>query len=161
MTTPHAAHDPRKARQLPRADFEFFERITLRYSDNDANGHVNNACYYSFFDTSVDAFLVATGYRSVLRGLYQTLVVASECRYFSQVSSPGQIEVGVRIGRVGNSTVQYELAVFSAESPDLAAAQGTFTHCCVMRATQRPAPIPDDLRATLEAAVRKRQQDVA
>ena len=83
MTTPHAAHDPRKARQLTRADFEFFERITLRYSDNDANGHVNNACYYSFFDTSVDAFLVATGYRSVLRGLYQTLVVASGCRYFS------------------------------------------------------------------------------
>ena len=161
MTPSHAAPDARKARQLTRADFDFFERITLRYSDNDANGHVNNAAYYSFFDTSVDAFLVATGYRSALRGLYQTLVVASECRYFSQVCSPGQIEVGVRIGRVGNSTVQYELAVFSAESPELAAAQGTFTHCCVLRETQRPAPIPGDLRATIESVVRKRQQDAA
>ena len=61
----------------------------------------------------------------------------------------------------GNSTVQYELAVFSAESPDLAAAQGTFTHCCVRRATQRPTPIPDDLRTTLDAVVRKRQRDAA
>lgn len=156
MTTPQPTHDPRKARPLTRADFGFFERITLRYSDNDANGHVNNAAYYSFFDTSVDAFLVATGYRSVLRGEYQTLVVASDCRYFSQVSSPGAIEVGVRIGRVGNSTVQYELAVFSRESPDQAAAQGTFTHCCVLRATQRPAPIPADLRSQLEAAVNSR-----
>ncbi len=156
-----ASPDVRKARQLTRSDFDFFEGITLRYADNDANGHVNNAYYYSFFDTSVDAFLMATGYRSALRGEYQTLVVASECRYFSQVSSPGRIEVGVRIGRVGNSTVQYELAVFSAESPDLAAAQGTFTHCCVRRATQRPTPIPDDLRTTLDAVVRKRQRDAA
>ena len=106
-----ASPDVRKARQLTRSDFDFFEGITLRYADNDANGHVNNAYYYSFFDTSVDAFLMATGYRSALRGEYQTLVVASECRYFSQVSSPGRIEVGVRIGRVGNSTVQY--AAFS------------------------------------------------
>ena len=156
-----ASPDIRKARRLTRSDFDFFEGITLRYADNDANGHVNNAYYYSFFDTSVDAFLMATGYRNVLRGEYQTLVVASECRYFSQVSSPGRIEVGVRIGRVGNSTVQYELAVFSAESPDLAAAQGTFTHCCVRRATQRPTPIPDELRATLDAVVRKRRQDAA
>ena len=144
-----------------RGDFACFVPITTRWMDNDVYGHVNNVVYYSFFDTSVDAFLVATGYRSVLRGEFQTLVVASECRYFSQVSSPGQIEVGVRIGRVGNSTVQYELAVFSAESPDLAAAQGSFTHCCVLRTTQRPTPIPGDLRTTLESVVSKRQQDAA
>lgn len=153
MTTTPPAHDPRKAKPLTRADFGFFERITLRYADNDANGHVNNAAYYSFFDTSVDAYLLSTGYRTALRGEYQTLVVGSECRYFSQVSSPGFVEVGVRIGRVGNSTVQYELAVFSRESPDLAAAQGTFTHCCVLRATQRPTPLPADLRARLEHEV--------
>lgn len=132
--------------ELLRNEFYFFEEITLRYSDNDANGHVNNALYYSFFDTAVDAFLKKNDFRKFISGTLQTFVVASDCRYFREISSPGNIHVGVKIGRIGNSTVTYFLGVFNEDDPSKPAAQGTFTHCCVTRATKRPTPVPDELR---------------
>ena len=128
-----------------KADFKYFEMITLRWADNDSYGHINNAHYYSFFDTAVDGFLMHHAMRSVLAGEYQTLVVASECRYLRQVSSPGIIQVGVRLGRLGRSSITYEVAVFNDES-DEAAAQGLFVHVCVNRATQRPVDVPETFR---------------
>ncbi|NDY84364.1 acyl-CoA thioesterase [Orrella sp. NBD-18] len=131
-----------------RQDFDFFEMITLRWADNDAYGHINNAHYYSFFDTAVDGFLLGNDLRKYLTDPFQTLVVASECRYHSQVSAPGNIQVGVRVGRVGNSSISYEVAVFTKDS-DLAAAQGQFVHVCVERATQRPTSLPENFRRAL------------
>jgi len=141
------AHTPdtKRAAPLERSDFNFFEMITLRWADNDSYGHINNAHYYSFFDTAVDGFLVHHAMRSVLAGEYQTLVVASECRYFRQISSPGIIQVGVRIGRLGRSSITYEVAVFTNEA-DEAAAQGLFVHVCVNRASQRPVDVPGTFR---------------
>ena len=137
--------DNQRAGPFSKSDFNYFETITLRWADNDSYGHINNAHYYSFFDTAVDGFLMHHAMRSVLAGEYQTLVVASECRYFRQVSSPGTIQVGVRIGRMGRSSIAYEVAVFNDES-DEAAAQGQFVHVCVNRASQRPVPVPEIFR---------------
>lgn len=134
---------------LYKKDFSFFEAVTLRWADNDAYGHINNAHYYSFFDTAVDAFLLHYNLRSHVAGVYQTLVVASECRYFSQVSAPGTIQVGVRPGRLGRSSITYEVAVFTADS-DVAAAQGLFVHVCVDRQSQRPEALPEPFRKEIE-----------
>jgi acyl-CoA thioester hydrolase len=134
---------------LYKKDFSFFEAVTLRWADNDAYGHINNAHYYSFFDTAVDAFLLHYNLRPHVAGVYQTLVVASECRYFSQVSAPGTIQVGVRPGRLGRSSITYEVAVFTSDS-DLAAAQGLFVHVCVDRQSQRPEALPAPFRKEIE-----------
>ena len=134
---------------LHKNDFSFFDPLTLRWADNDSYGHVNNAHYYSFFDTAVDAFLLHYNLRPHVAGVYQTLVVASECRYFSQVSAPGTIQVGVRPGRLGRSSITYEVAVFTADS-DLAAAQGLFVHVCVDRQSQRPEALPEPFRKEIE-----------
>ncbi len=142
--------DAIRSTPLYKKDFYFFEAVTLRWADNDAYGHINNAHYYSFFDTAVDAFLLHYNLRPHVAGVYQTLVVASECRYFSQVSAPGTIQVGVRPGRLGRSSITYEVAVFTADS-DLAAAQGLFVHVCVDRNTQRPVSLPDIFRQAVEA----------
>jgi acyl-CoA thioester hydrolase len=133
-------------------DFSFFETITLRWADNDAYGHINNAHYYSFFDTAVDGFLLQHSLRSLISGQYQTLVVASECRYFSQVSAPGIIRVGVRPGRLGRSSTTYEVAVFT-DASDQAAAQGLFVHVCVDKNSQRPTETPENFRAALQALI--------
>lgn len=135
----------KRAGPFTKSDFKYFEMITLRWADNDSYGHINNAHYYSFFDTAVDGFLMQHAMRSLLAGEYQTLVVASECRYLRQVSSPGVIQVGVRLGRLGRSSITYEVAVFNEES-DEAAAQGLFVHVCVNRATQRPVDVPHAFR---------------
>lgn len=131
-------------------DFNFFETITLRWADNDAYGHINNAHYYSFFDTAVDAFLLHHALRPMISGNYQTLVVASECRYFTQVSAPGTISVGVRPGRLGRSSTTYEVAVFTDASNE-AAAQGLFVHVCVDKLSQRPTETPENFRTALQA----------
>jgi len=131
-------------------DFSFFETVTLRWADNDAYGHINNAHYYSFFDTAVDGFLLHYALRPMITGNYQTLVVASECRYFSQVSAPGVIRVGVRPGRLGRSSTTYEVAVFT-DTSDQAAAQGLFVHVCVDKHSQRPTETPENFRTALQA----------
>ena len=131
-------------------DFAYFETITLRWADNDAYGHINNAHYYSFFDTAVDGFLLEHQLRPMISGQYQTLVVASECRYFSQVSAPGIIRVGVRLGRLGRSSTAYEVAVFIDLAPE-AAAQGLFVHVCVEKDSQRPVQTPEEFRRAIQA----------
>lgn len=140
---------------LLKEDFSFFETITLRWADNDAYGHINNAHYYSFFDTAVDAFLMHHALRQLITGQYQTLVVASECRYFSQVSAPGIIRVGVRPGRLGRSSATYEVAVFTDDANE-AAAQGLFVHVCVDKQSQRPTETPETFRTALQALVARR-----
>ncbi len=147
MTNQHPTPPSQAENRQPwlKKDFAFFETITLRWADNDAYGHINNAHYYSFFDTAVDGYLMTNDLRKLISGELQTLVVASECRYHSQISSPGTIQVGVRVGKLGNSSVTYEVAVFTKES-ELAAAQGLFVHVCVNRATQRPVPVPQSFR---------------
>jgi acyl-CoA thioester hydrolase len=154
-TDPRTApeHTPAtKSKPWLKTDFSFFETITLRWADNDAYGHINNAHYYSFFDTAVDGFLLHYALRALISGDYQTLVVASECRYFSQVSAPGIIRVGVRPGRLGRSSTVYEVAVFTDDSND-AAAQGLFVHVCVDKHSQRPTDTPENFRRALQAHV--------
>ena len=130
-----------------RTDYSFFERITLRYADNDANGHVNNAQYYSFFDTGVEGYLRQHGLREPLSAQVRTLVVASSCRYYSEIAFPGNIDIGVKVARVGNSSIHYDIAIFRDDGSPEAAAQGTFTIVCASKETGRPVSVPDAFRA--------------
>lgn len=135
-----------QSKPIERGAFYFFERLTLRYADNDVNGHVNNAHYYAFFDTAVEAFLRAEGWREALAGEIMTPVVASSCRYFREICYPGQIEVGVKVGRVGTTSIQFDVAIFTMDGQAAAAAQGTFTTVCTSRQKRRPVAVPTDLR---------------
>ena len=129
-----------------RTDFTFFDSITLRYADNDANGHVNNAHYYAFFDTAVESYLRAHQLRHVLAGDISTPVVASSCRYFREIAYPGTITLGVRVVRIGRTSITYDIAIFVGEE-DHASAQGTFTTVATSRQTKRPVPVPPAFRA--------------
>jgi len=125
-----------------RGDFDFFETITLRYADNDANGHVNNAHYYSFFDTAVEGYLRHRQLRQVLAGDISTPVVASSCRYFEEIAYPATIDVAVRVERIGRTSITYLVAIF-VNNETLARAQGTFTTVATSRHTGRPVDVPD------------------
>lgn len=134
-----------------RADFTFFDSITLRYADNDANGHVNNAHYYSFFDTAVESYLRANDLRHVLAGDISTPVVASSCRYFREVAYPGTITLGVRVARIGRTSITYDIAIFVREDEE-ASAQGTFTTVATNRQSKRPVSVPEAFRAAHPAS---------
>ena len=132
-----------------RARYCRFLPIQTRWNDNDRYGHVNNAVYYEFFDTAVNVYLVHDGGLDVAAGPAIGIVAESACRYRRPLAYPETIEVGLRVGRLGNSSVRYELGIFGA-GEDGAAADGHFVHVFVDRATMRPTPIPAPIRAALE-----------
>ena len=133
-----------------RNDYRHFQPITTRWHDNDIYGHVNNVVYYSYFDSAVNAYLIERGGLDIHEGEVVGFVVSSSCDYFASIAFPDALEVGLRVGKLGNSSVQYELAIFKAGESQACAA-GRFVHVFVDRASNRPTPIPNGLRRALEA----------
>ncbi len=131
-----------------RADFAAFRPLTTRWGDNDVYGHVNNVVYYAFFDTLVNGWLCERGLLEVQRSEVIGLVVASACDYFAPVAFPDRLEGGLRVERLGRSSVTYGLAIF-AEGAETAAAAGRFTHVYVGLEGRRPVPLPAPMRAAL------------
>ena len=132
-----------------RAQYVHFLPIQTRWSDNDAYGHVNNVVYYSWFDTVVNEYLIASGALDIQASAVVGLVVETQCNYFSELAFPQRVDAGLRVAHAGRSSVRYELALFGALS-DTASAQGHFVHVYVDRASRRPVPLPTPLRAAVE-----------
>ena len=131
-----------------RADYGHWLQIPTRWMDNDVYGHVNNVVYYSYFDTVINAYLIEAGKLDIHAGPVIGLCVESQCRYFQPLAFPDLIDAGLRVGRLGSSSVRYEIGLFRAgdEAP---AAAGHFVHVFVDRAGRRPTPIPEPLRGAL------------
>lgn len=132
-----------------RAHYRHFLAIPTRWMDNDAYGHVNNVVYYSYFDTVVNEYLIRAGVLDIERGGVIGLVVETQCRYFSELAFPQAVHAGLRVARIGSSSVRYEIGIF-ADAEQAACAQGHFVHVYVDRSTRRPTPLPAPLRAALE-----------
>ncbi|MCI8207971.1 thioesterase [Pseudomonas sp. S25] len=132
-----------------RTEYRHFQAITTRWHDNDIYGHVNNVTYYSFFDSAVNTYLIERGGLDIHDGSVVGFVVSSSCDYFASIAYPDLIEVGLRVAKLGNSSVQYELAVFRA-GEDEACAAGRFVHVFVDRASNLPVSIPETLREALQ-----------
>ena len=140
-----------RERELPhsRADYRHFHRISTRWMDNDAYGHVNNVAYLSWFDTVVNEYLIQSHALDPQRGEVIGLVVETHCRYLAPLSFPQPIDAALRVGRAGRSSVRYEIAIF-AEGDDAARAQGHFVHVYVDRVTRKPTALPATLRDVLQ-----------
>lgn len=132
-----------------RTEFRAFRPITTRWADNDAYGHVNNVVYYSWFDTAVNAHLIEQGVLDIERSPVIGLVVETQCQYFAPLAFPQAIEAGLRVARLGGSSVRYEVGLF-AQGADSTAAHGHFVHVYVDRHTRRPTAVPQALRSVLE-----------
>jgi len=132
-----------------RAGYKIFYPITTRWSDNDVYGHVNNVTYYSYFDTAANRYLIEQGGLDISDGRIVGYVVNSGCQYHAPITYPEEIEAGLRVDKLGNSSVQYGIAIFR-KGQESAAAHGHFVHVFVERAANRAVAIPGSLRAALE-----------
>lgn len=137
--------DPENNTTPRRGDYRRFLALDTRWSDNDIYGHVNNVQYYSYFDTAVNRMLIEAGVLDIHAGATVAFVVESSCSYFRPIAFPDPLDVGVRIARLGRSSVRYELAIFR-RGDDLACAAGVFVHVYVDRDSNRPVPIPEPTR---------------
>ena len=138
---------------LTAAAFAHFSEITTRWIDNDVYGHINNVVYYEFFDTVVNGYLIAQGALDITQGAVIGLVVETHCNYFKPVAFPDTLRAGLRVAKLGTSSVRYEVGIFRNDD-DTASAQGHFVHVYVDRTTSKPVPLPEALKQALGKLVR-------
>jgi len=131
-----------------RADYVHRLEIPTRWKDNDVYGHVNNVEYLSYFDTVINQYLIVEGGLDIHGGEVIGVCAESHCAYHAAISFPSTIEAGLRAGRLGRTSVRYEIGLFRPED-DGPAATGWFVHVFVDREERRPAEIPPALRAAL------------
>lgn len=132
-----------------RAAYRAFRSIPTRWMDNDVYGHMNNVVHYSLFDTAVNGWLIEQGVLDFHGGDQIGLVVETGCRYFSEMAFPDVVTAGLRVARIGSSSVRYEVGLFRNDEEN-AAAEGFFVHVYVNRESRRPQPLGGPLRAALE-----------
>jgi len=139
-----------RERPAARSEFRHWRKVTTRWADNDAYGHVNNTIFYQWFDSAVNAWMVEQGMLDIANGDPIALVVETRCAYFAPLAFPQAVEVGLAVAELGRSSIRYRIGVFG-EGESGSAAQGEFVHVVVDRANRRPVEIPASWRAKLEA----------
>jgi len=132
-----------------RHTYRHFQAIPTRWADNDVYGHVNNVVYYSYFDTVVNQYLIEQRVLDVRTSTVIGLVVETQCEYFAPLSFPDVVHAGLRVAKIGNSSVRYEIGLFR-NAENAACAQGYFVHVYVDRASRYPIAVPSDMRLVLE-----------
>jgi acyl-CoA thioester hydrolase len=135
-----------------RSDYVEFMPIQTRWMDNDVYGHVNNVVYYSYFDTVVNLYLINPGGLDFHNAPVVGIRAETMCRYYRSIAYPEAIDAGIRVGRLGTSSVRYEVGLFGVDDQQ-ARAEGHLVHVFVDRATNAPVPIPADIREALERLV--------
>lgn len=128
-----------------RKRFKHFSTVPTRWMDNDVYGHVNNVNYYSYFDTAVNKHLIDEGALDIEKSTIIGLVVETQCNYFASIAFPDTIEAGIRVTKIGNSSVRYEIGLFK-EGEEQCAAKGHFIHVYVERESNKPASLPTRLK---------------
>ena len=133
-----------------RQDYLYWLHIPTRWQDGDPYGHVNNVVYYSFFDTVVTRMLIEY---QVLRGPHWRaigLCIESHCEFHAPIEFPEAVDAGLRVGRIGTSSVRYEIALFRGHDSKVFA-MGHFVHVFVDPGTRRPEPLVPVVRERLAA----------
>ena len=137
-----------ESKPLKRGDYARFYPITTRWMDNDIYGHVNNVTYYSYFDSAVNRYLIEEGGLDIHNAPIVGFVVNSQCHYLAPIAYPEALEVGLRVNKLGNSSVTYGVAIFR-KGQDSAVAFGDFVHVFVERAANKSVAIPQTIRDAL------------
>ena len=132
-----------------RASYKHFLTIATRWMDNDVYGHVNNVVYYSYFDTVVNDYLMRHGGLDYRDGTVVGLVVETMCQYKKSLAFPESVDVGLRVTKMGNSSVRFEIGIFK-QGDDEPAAFGHFVHVFIERSMQKAVVIPEAFRRALE-----------
>jgi acyl-CoA thioester hydrolase len=132
-----------------RSDYRVFRTIQTRWMDNDIYGHMNNVVHYSLFDTAVNGWLIEAGVLDPNAGDHIGLVVETGCKYFAEMMFPDVVTAGIRVARIGSSSVRYEVGLFRNDE-ETASAEGFFIHVYVDRESRKPKPLNEATRVVLK-----------
>jgi acyl-CoA thioester hydrolase len=131
------------------SEYNYFCQLSTRWNDNDIYGHMNNIIYYALFDTAVNKWLIKIKLIDIKNGQNIGLIVQSGCNYFSSFEYPENINAGIRVTKIGKSSVRYEVGLFK-EKEELSSADGFFIHVYVDRKTNKPIALDYNFKNTLD-----------
>ncbi|WP_067491536.1 acyl-CoA thioesterase [Actinomadura hibisca] len=132
-------------------DYLYWENVPTRWNDNDVYGHVNNVVHYSLMDTVINEWMIRTAGFDPLRGEAIAMCVESHCVYKAEVAFPDTIRVGLRVGKLGRSSVRWEVGMVRGDGTLIA--EGHFVHVFVGRDSRRPVEIVDPVRGEMQKLV--------
>ena len=131
------------------SEYNYFCELSTRWNDNDIYGHMNNIIYYALFDTAVNKWLIKNKLVDIKNGQNIGLIVQSGCNYFSSFEYPENINAGIRVTKIGKSSVRYEVGLFK-EKEELSSADGFFIHVYVDRKTNKPIALDYNFKNALD-----------
>lgn len=132
---------------LDRDDYRYFYTIPTRWNDNDQFGHLNNVIYYRLYEALIVQYLTEAGL-DWMKDAVIPYAAESLCRFRKAVSFPDVLDLGLRVIKVGRTSVVYAVAMFRKGEQE-AAATGHWVHVYVDRETQQPMPVPDCIREVM------------
>ncbi|CAA7264884.1 unnamed protein product [Cyclocybe aegerita] len=135
-----------KARK--RSDYDYFLTYRTRWSDNDQYSHVNNSIYYHLFDSVVNTYLIEHCGQDPATSPLIGLVVSSHCQFFAPLAFPQVLDLGLRVNKLGSSSVSYEVGVF-AQGEGSVAAVGGYTHVFVDSKSRKSTPMAETVKVGL------------
>jgi len=138
-----------KPLQKNKEDYIFFKTYETRWRDNDVYGHMNNVVFYEFVDSIVNHWLNLSGALTVPNDKIVGLVVQTQCNYFAQLGFPNSVTCGLKVEKIGKTSVTYDVGLFN-EDQFYCAAQVSFVHVYVESVERTPVLVPKTLIKALE-----------
>ena len=138
---------------MSREQFWFFHPFRVRYSEIDGQGVVFNAHYLTYFDTAITEYFRELGYDQYADAKKTGIdfhIVKSVIEYKAPLLFDQEIDVGVRVARIGNSSLTFELAIF-LKGEDRALVTGEVVWVYTDQKTHRPVPITQSIRESIAA----------
>ncbi|MCW5969595.1 MAG: acyl-CoA thioesterase [Blastocatellales bacterium] len=134
---------------VTRDQFTYWTEIEVRWGDMDAQGHVNNAVYFTYCEIARVKLLGEMGARGRADGPHGPALVTTTCDFRKQVVYPARLDVGVCVEEVGRRSFRMIYGIFFHGTDELAAAASS-VNAWVDYEAGRAVPVPDWLRADLD-----------
>ena len=135
--------------QKNKEHYFFFKEYETRWRDNDVYGHMNNVVFYEFVDSVVNHWLNISDALKVPNDKIIGLVVQTQCNYFSALGFPKSVTCGLKVEKIGRTSVTYDVGLFN-ENESHCAAQVSFVHAYVDAITRKPVLLTSSLLKALE-----------
>ena len=134
----------------PLADFPVAIDLPVQWGDMDAFQHVNNTAFLRWFESSRVAYWDSLGLEHRGGSAFGPILASVTCHYRRQLTYPDAVRVGARVIKIGRSSLTMEHRIVRAASGELAA-EGTSVLVAFDYAEGKSRPVPDDVRAAIEA----------
>jgi acyl-CoA thioester hydrolase len=132
-------------------DFPVTVPITVHWGDMDALGHVNNARYFTWFESARIALFERVGLVAVGSPEVGPILASTRCDFLAPVRYPAELVAGTRVERLGNTSFTMGYGVAHRAEPGRLVARGEGVVVLIDYTSGAKVPIPAELRARLAA----------